>query len=187
MTARARDRWEGHIRARRGPSAQARESYLAAARAVVVRDGVRGLTIKAIAKDAGLSEGTVGTVRIDEYLDHIVLYVFTELVIFMEGLTWEYGVDFTIWSGIDRLFDNQPDLPKLILQASALAAAEREIEPIGSFADETNYINNTVSQAKTVIGEILVHKARIDEKLVPATIQNTIKTYFERAFVKVVL
>lgn len=187
MTTRARNRREGHIQARCGPSDEARETYFAAARAVVVRDGVRGLTIKAIAKDAGLTQGTVGTVRIDEYLDHIVDYVFTELVVFLDNETWEYSVDYTIWNGIDRLFDQQPDLPILVLQASALAAAERKNQRNGVRPGEIRYIKDTVSQAKKVIGEILADKARVDAKLMPETIRNAIKTYFERAFLRAML
>lgn len=187
MSGRAGDRWAHHLRARNGPGDPAREKYFAAARAVAARDGVRGVTIKAIADEARLAVGTVGTVRIDEYLDDIVFTALLELILVIENLPGKDGIDFEIRQQIDHLFGQQPDLPSLVVQAAALAGAAKGMTSSGVLPGEISFVINTVQRAQQLMTETLVEKHRVSPPLASTTTINAIKAYFEQAFVKTVL
>lgn len=99
----------------------AKARLFAAARRVATRDGVRALTIAAIAEEADRAPGTVGRYGIDMYIEHIVDYCFVPLVGLFERQRKCSGNEH---GGLERTIDvllrMEPDVPALIMQALAL-------------------------------------------------------------------
>jgi DNA-binding XRE family transcriptional regulator len=96
------------------------DHILAAARRVAVRDGLAGLTSKAVACEAGMKKTAIGL--IGPIIDHLVDYVFAALVAAHADIRdqprpnrWRaYGM-------IEELFAGEPDLAALVMIACALA------------------------------------------------------------------
>lgn len=95
----------------------------AASRRVAARDGLRALTILAIATEAKRAPGTVGVYKIEQYVRDIVEYCFVPLLAICEqqpalGALARRDIE----QRIDAYLKLQPETPALIMQARALAA-----------------------------------------------------------------
>jgi hypothetical protein len=96
------------------------DHILAAARRVAVRDGLAGLTRKAVDTEAGIKEAAVGP--IGPLMDHLIDHVFAALIAAHADIRdqpqsnrWRaYGM-------IEELFAGEPDLAALVMIVCALA------------------------------------------------------------------
>ena len=100
----------------------------AAALRVAARQGVRALTIANIGVEAKRAPGTVGRYHIDEFVKHVVDHCFSPLVALFERQLAPSAAPGSIEQAIDQLFLTDPDVPALILQAQALAAASKNLK-----------------------------------------------------------
>ena len=96
------------------------DHILAAARRIAVRDGLAGLTRKAVATEAGVKEAAVGL--IGPLTDHLIDYVFAALIAAHADIRGKprpnrsraYGM-------IEELFAGEPELAALVMIVCALA------------------------------------------------------------------
>lgn len=111
----------------------ATDHIFAAARRVAVRDGVAGMTPKAVAEEAGVDKKVVGLKG--PMVDHLIDYVFAALIAAHAEIRDEphpnrwraYGV-------IEELFAGEPDLAALVMIACALAVPNRTVSDASTSA-----------------------------------------------------
>lgn len=102
----------------------ATEHIFAAARRVAVRDGVAGLTRKAVAEEAEMKVTVVGLMG--PIIDHLIDYVFAALIAAHAEIRHEPHLNrWRAYGVIEELFAGEPDLAALVMIACALAVPKR--------------------------------------------------------------
>lgn len=102
----------------------AEDRILQAARNVVIRHGIRGLTIQAIAIEADRQVGTIGRFKIYRFLEHILDYPFACVIAAVAPVGRPgCGDQQTAYSVIENLLQDEPQIAALAVASLSLGAA----------------------------------------------------------------
>lgn len=172
MTARGKTASSGTFKFRFAPNPRARK--LDAAWRIAARVGIRGLNHSAIAKEVGRQLGTVGKIKIAEYLHHIVGYPFQPLLALSEGERFRTaGTQDGRIACIDAMLGKDSFVASGVMQARAMAATpqyrdvsiERRAEAAATLTTAlslaTGCSENPAGQAEALIRYYLEQSGRV--------------------------
>lgn len=113
-------------RPKNADAGETRWRVLGAARQIAVEQGLRGLTIDAVASKAGVSKGTAGQFKIDALVEDVIDSAFVPLIAEMnQPAPRVEGEEVSYQNRIDALFLHEPEAAALVVQACSLGSTIR--------------------------------------------------------------